>query len=190
MHNTIETVIIGSGFSGLLAAIRLQKKHCNDFVLLERNSEARRNLAGQTRSRGGHSTEPLLHLLYCLPVQEDLFPKVSCSNIRTMSSNRFGLRKQARTNQTVTRLTYDESACCGAWRLHLLLRCRHQWRAGESDTPSIKGAETFKGPKFHAGQWITRHEGKRVAVIGSDVRTAQIVPAIAEKVSRPTCLDG
>ena len=34
-----ETVIIGSGFSGLLAAIRLQKKRCNDFVLLERSSE-------------------------------------------------------------------------------------------------------------------------------------------------------
>ena len=30
----VETVIIGTGFSGLLAAIRLQKKRCNDFVLL------------------------------------------------------------------------------------------------------------------------------------------------------------
>ena len=35
----VETVIIGSGFSGLLAAIRLQKKGCEDFVLLERSSE-------------------------------------------------------------------------------------------------------------------------------------------------------
>ena len=34
-----ETVIIGTGFSGLLAAIRLQKNRCNDFVLLERSSE-------------------------------------------------------------------------------------------------------------------------------------------------------
>ena len=34
-----ETVIIGSGFSGLLAAIRLQKKGFNDFVLLERSPE-------------------------------------------------------------------------------------------------------------------------------------------------------
>ena len=31
-----ETVIIGTGFSGLLAAIGLQKKNSNDFVLLER----------------------------------------------------------------------------------------------------------------------------------------------------------
>ncbi len=34
-----ETVIIGAGFSGLLAAIRLQKAHVDDFILLERNSE-------------------------------------------------------------------------------------------------------------------------------------------------------
>ncbi|MDQ6969287.1 MAG: NAD(P)-binding protein [Mariprofundus sp.] len=34
-----ETVIIGTGFSGLLAAIRLQKKGFNDFVLLERSAE-------------------------------------------------------------------------------------------------------------------------------------------------------
>lgn len=33
-----ETVIIGTGFSGLLAAIGLQKKDC-DFVLLERSAE-------------------------------------------------------------------------------------------------------------------------------------------------------
>jgi len=31
----VETVIIGSGFSGLLAAIRLQKKRFDDFILLE-----------------------------------------------------------------------------------------------------------------------------------------------------------
>jgi len=34
-----ETVIIGSGFSGLLAAVRLQKKKSNDFIILERSQE-------------------------------------------------------------------------------------------------------------------------------------------------------
>jgi cation diffusion facilitator CzcD-associated flavoprotein CzcO len=36
-----ETVIIGTGLSWLLAATRLQKRRCNDFVLLERNAEPR-----------------------------------------------------------------------------------------------------------------------------------------------------
>jgi cation diffusion facilitator CzcD-associated flavoprotein CzcO len=58
--------------------------------------------------------------------------------------------------------------------------------------PNIKGAETFKGPKFHAGQWdhSVSYEGKRVAVIGSGCSGAQIVPAIADKVSRLTLLMG
>ena len=34
-----ETMIIGAGFSGLLAAIRLKKNNLNDFVLLERGSD-------------------------------------------------------------------------------------------------------------------------------------------------------
>lgn len=36
---SFETVIIGSGFSGLLAAVRLQKKGFNDFIMLERSPE-------------------------------------------------------------------------------------------------------------------------------------------------------
>jgi len=34
-----EIMIIGTGFSGLLAAIRLKKNNLNDFVLLERGSD-------------------------------------------------------------------------------------------------------------------------------------------------------
>ena len=36
---SFETLIIGTGLSGLLAAIRLKKKNLDDFVLLERNSD-------------------------------------------------------------------------------------------------------------------------------------------------------
>jgi cation diffusion facilitator CzcD-associated flavoprotein CzcO len=34
-----ETLIIGTGFSGLLAARRLKKNNPDDFVLLERGSD-------------------------------------------------------------------------------------------------------------------------------------------------------
>jgi cation diffusion facilitator CzcD-associated flavoprotein CzcO len=59
-------------------------------------------------------------------------------------------------------------------------------------TPAIEGAETFEGPMFHSGQWdhSVRYEGKRVGVIGSGCSAAQIVPAIAGKVSRLTLFMG
>ena len=58
--------------------------------------------------------------------------------------------------------------------------------------PDIQGADTFKGPIFHAGHWdhSVALEGKRVGVIGSGCSAAQIVPAIAGKVSRLTLFMG
>ena len=52
--------------------------------------------------------------------------------------------------------------------------------------PDIKGAESFEGSTFHAGHWdhTVDYEGKRVGVIGSGCSAAQIVPAIAGKVSK------
>ena len=195
-----ETVIIGTGFSGLLAAIRLQKKHCNDFVLLERNSE----LGGtwQVNSYPGAEVD-IPTSLYSIsfiayPFKKTFSPQSELLEYTNHIIEKFGLRKQAKTNQTVTRLTYDERACL--WHV--------ETESGESysarfviDTsgvlanphiPNIKGAETFKGPKFHAGQWdhSVSYEGKRVAVIGSGCSGAQIVPAIADKVSRLTLLMG
>ena len=80
-----ETVIIGTGFSGLLAAIRLQKRQCNDFVLLERNSE----LGGtwQANSYPGAEVDvpdqPLLHLVsYPFRSGNPLPRKVNCSHTR------------------------------------------------------------------------------------------------------------
>jgi cation diffusion facilitator CzcD-associated flavoprotein CzcO len=195
-----ETVIIGTGFSGLLAAIRLQKRHCNDFVLLERNPE----LGGtwQVNSYPGAEVD-IPTSLYSIsfiayPFRKTFSPQSELLEYTNHVIDKFGLRRQAIANQAVTRLTFDESACL--WRV--------ETESGESYSarfvidssgvlanphiPNIKGADTFKGPKFHAGQWdhSVSYEGKRVAVIGSGCSGAQIVPAIAGKVSRLTLLMG
>ena len=105
-----ETVIIGTGFSGLLAAIRLQKKHCNDFVLLERSSE----LGGtwQVNSYPGAEVD-VPTSLYCIsfipyPFKKSFAPQSELLAYTNHVIDSFGLRKHARTNQTVTRLVFDE----------------------------------------------------------------------------------
>jgi len=195
-----ETVIIGTGFSGLLAAIQLQKKHCNDFVLLERNPE----LGGtwQVNSYPGAEVD-IPTSLYSIsfipfPFRKTFSPQSELLEYTNHIIDRFGLRKHAKTNQTVTRLTYDESACL--W--HVETRSGERYRArfvidtsgvlANPHIPNIKGAENFKGPMFHAGHWddSVSYEGKRVGVIGSGCSGAQIVPAIADKVSRLTLFMG
>ena len=195
-----ETVIIGTGFSGLLAAIRLQKRHCNDFVLLERSPE----LGGtwQVNSYPGAEVD-IPTSLYSIsfiayPFRKTFAPQSELLEYTNHVIEKFGLRKHARTNQTVTTLTYDESACL--WRVETASGERYSARfvidtsgvLANPHIPNIKGAETFEGSKFHAGQWdhSVSYEGKRVAVIGSGCSGAQIVPAIADKVSRLTLLMG
>jgi len=196
----VETVIIGSGFSGLLAAIRLQKKGCEDFVLLERSSE----LGGtwQANSYPGAEVD-IPTSLYCIsfipyPFKKSFAPQSELLAYTNHIIEKFGLRRHARINQTVARLVFDEHELL--WYV--------QTESGESysarfviDTsgvlanphvPRINGADTFKGPIFHSGRWdhSVAYEGKRVAVIGSGCSAAQIVPAIAGKVSRLTLFMG
>ena len=195
-----ETVIIGTGFSGLLAAIRLQKKRCNDFVLLERSAE----LGGtwQANSYPGAEVD-IPTSLYCIsfipyPFSKTFSPQSELLAYTNHIIDGFGLRKHARTNQTVTRLAFDEREFL--WRVETASGDRYTARfvidtsgvLANPHTPRIEGAETFKGPQFHSGRWdhSVVYEGKRVGVIGSGCSAAQIVPAIAGKVSRLTLFMG
>ncbi len=195
-----ETVIIGSGFSGLLAAIRLQKKRCNDFVLLERSAE----LGGtwQVNSYPGAEVD-IPTSLYSIsfipyPFKKTFAPQSELLAYTNHIIDKFNLRKKTKTNQSVTRLTYDENSCL--WHVETESGERFNARfiidtsgvLANPHTPNIKGAETFEGSKFHSGHWdhTVAYEGKRVGVIGSGCSAAQIVPAIADKVSRLTLFMG
>ncbi|WP_231288353.1 flavin-containing monooxygenase [Mariprofundus ferrooxydans] len=196
----VETVIIGSGFSGLLAAIRLQQQHCHDFILLERSAE----LGGtwQINTYPGAEVD-IPTSLYSIsfipyPFKKTFAPQSELLAYMNHIIEKFDLRKQAKTNQTVTKLTYDESE--SLWRVETASGERYNARfiidtsgvLANPHIPDIKGAKTFKGAKFHAGHWdhSVSYEGKRVGVIGSGCSGAQIVPAIADKVSRLTLFMG
>lgn len=195
-----ETVIIGTGFSGLLSAIRLQQKNFNDFVLLERDAE----LGGTWRVNSYPGAEvdiPTgLYSLSCAPYafKKTYAPQSELLAYTNHIIDTFDLRKRARTNQTVTQLTYDEAA--SLWHVETESGERYSARfiidgsgvLANPHIPNIEGADTFEGAKFHSAQWdhSVSYEGKRVGVIGSGCSGAQIVPAMADKVERLTLFMG
>lgn len=191
---TVETVIIGTGFSGLLAAIRLQKKQCNDFVLLERSTE----LGGtwQVNSYPGAEVD-VPTSLYCIsfipyPFSKSFAPQGELLAYTNHIIDKFGLRKHARTRQAVRRIAFDDRE----FRWDVETESGERYRArfvidtsgvlANPHIPGIEGADDFKGPIFHSGQWdhAVDYKAKRVGVIGSGCSAAQIVPAIAGEVSR------
>jgi len=189
-----ETVIIGTGFSGLMTAVRLQKKCCNNFVLLERSAE----LGGtwQVNSYPGAEVD-IPTSLYSIsfiayPFKKTFAPQSELLAYTNHIIDKFSLRKKAKTNQTVIKLNYDENACL--WYVETESGERYSARfiidtsgvLANPHIPNIKGAAAFEGSIFHAGHWdhTVAYEGKRVGVIGSGCSAAQIVPAIAGKVSR------
>ena len=195
-----ETVIIGTGFSGLLAAIRLQKKGCNDFLMLERSPE----MGGtwQINSYPGAEVD-IPTSLYSIsfvpyPFKKTFAPQSELLAYTNHIIDKFEIRKYTKTNQTVSKLIYNESE--SLWHVETESGDRYSARfvidtsgvLANPHIPNIEGAETFKGTKFHAGHWdhSIPYEGKRVGVIGSGCSGAQIVPAIADKVSRLTLFIG
>jgi cation diffusion facilitator CzcD-associated flavoprotein CzcO len=196
----VETVIIGTGFSGLLAAIRLKQQHLDDFVLLERSSE----LGGTWRDNAYPGAEVDVPTgLYSLsfvpyPFSKRYAPQSELLAYTHHIVDRFQLREHARTNQAVTRLTWDESRC--VWHVEVASGERYVARfvidtsgvLANPRTPCIEGAETFQGTSFHTAQWNhdVPYAGKRVGVIGSGCSAAQVVPAIAGQVARLTVFMG
>ncbi len=111
---------------------------------------------------------------------------------------KFGIRKHTKTNQAVTRLTYDEGK--SLWDVETESGERYCARfvidtsgvLANPHLPCIEGADTFQGTQFHTARWdhTVPHAGKRVGVIGSGCSAAQVVPAIAGQVDRLTVFMG
>jgi cation diffusion facilitator CzcD-associated flavoprotein CzcO len=150
----VETVIIGSGFSGLLAAIGLQRRHCNDFVLLERSAE----LGGtwQVNSYPGAEVDVPTSLysisFVAFPFTKTFAPQRELLAYTNHVIERFGLRRHAITNQCVRTLRYDEGE--SLWRVETVSGERYAARfvidasgvLANPHVPAIPGADSFQGP--------------------------------------------
>jgi cation diffusion facilitator CzcD-associated flavoprotein CzcO len=190
-----DAVIVGSGFSGLCMAIKMQQAGMS-YVLLE-----------QAQSIGGtwrDNTYPgaacdVPSNLYCFSFAQN--PKWSRTypqqaEIQTYMNDcadQFSIWKNIQFNKTVTCARFD--AVQKIWRVEV----NEGAEAFEAKTlimgvgglsrpqmPAIKGIESFAGELFHTARW--RHDinlaGKRVGIVGTGASAIQIVPEIADKVQQ------
>ena len=188
---TFDVLIVGAGFSGLGAAIRLQQAGVTNVVIVERGDD----IGGTWRDNqypGAACDIP--SNLYSYSFAQNPSWSRGYSGAKEIQAyiqsvaDRFKLRGQIRLNHNVVSMTFDESD--GAWNVHTenhgVLRARSvvmaQGPLSNASLPNIRGIETFEGKKIHSARWDHDYDlsGKRVAVIGTGASSIQIVPELVK----------
>lgn len=190
-----EVVIVGSGFSGLGAAIALQKMGIDDFVILEREDR----LGGtwvQHDYPGLEVDMPFFIYSYPFEMKPDwsqVYPTGRELREYTLEvAEKYDLVRRTRCATAVASAAWDDEAV--AWRVTLesgeQLVSRYMVNATGllvlPKMPEIDGIESFEGQLIHSSRWDPELDlsGQRVAVIGTGATSIQIVPAIADDTER------
>jgi cation diffusion facilitator CzcD-associated flavoprotein CzcO len=184
-----RVLIVGAGFSGIGAAMRLRRAGIDDFVVLERAKE----IGGTWR--------------------DNVYPGCRCDVPSSVYSFSFGppwdwsrtygsgpeiheylggcirrdrLEPHLSLGEAVRELHWEEEA--GHWRVETDRGVRTArvvvmatGALSEPAVPRLAGIRSFSGRAFHSSRWedAVALDGARVAVVGSGASAVQIVPAIA-----------
>lgn len=191
----IRTVIIvGSGFSGIVAAINLKKQGIDDFVLLERRAFVGGTWAQNTYPGAAVDVQSPLYCIEDNPYDwSQMFAtgdELQRYTNHVIDSH--GLREKTLTEHTVEKLEWNDAERC--WLIHVAGKAPMAARfvinaSGALSNPAIPGFEgrdSFAGAAFHTNAWDHGCDlrGKRVAVVGSGASAAQVIPAIAPEVAK------
>ncbi len=186
--------IIGTGFSGIAAGVRLLEDGESDFVLYERSNE----VGGTWRDNSypGCACDVPSHL-YSFSFAPNphwsraFSPQPEIQAYLKRVAEDHGVTPKVRFDHNLNEAAWDGET--GRWRLDT----SHGPRTAEvlisavgglsePATPGFPGLESFEGPAFHSAAWD--HEidltGKRVAVIGTGASAIQFVPEIQPEVAR------
>ncbi len=189
----IDVAIVGAGFGGLGAAVRLREAGVTNLLVLERAKD----LGGTWRDNAYPGCR--------CDVGSDLYsfsfaPNPNWSNtysyqaeiwryLRDVAASH-GLEDVIRYDHAVTDVAFDEAT--SLWRLEtsqgaVLARTvvLAVGALAEPRRPDIDGLDRFAGPVVHTSAWdpAVEYAGRRVGVIGTGASAIQVVPRLAQTAS-------
>ncbi|MDI1477686.1 NAD(P)/FAD-dependent oxidoreductase [Polyangium sp. y55x31] len=195
---TIDVLIVGGGFGGMLAAVRLRQAGVDSFRIVEKGGDFGgtwywNRYPGAACDVESYIYMPLLEETGYIPTEKyakatEIF--AHCQRI----GRHFDLYKAALFQTEVEQMDWDESA--RRWIVTTSrgdkLAARFVVIAGgilhKAKLPGIPGIETFKGHSFHTSRWdyaytggspsgnMTRLADKRVGIIGTGATAVQAIP--------------
>lgn len=189
--HTYAALIVGAGFTGIGAAIKLARAGVEDIVVLER-ADAVGGTWRDARYPGAACDIPSLLYSFSFvanPAWSRAYSPAGeiCQHIEEMA-DRFDVRRRIRFGHHVSGLSFDEKA--GVWTATV---GRRRFRARtvvlasgplpDSSFPDIRGLNSYAGHKIHSARWDDNYDftGKRVAVIGTGASAIQIIPELVKQ---------
>ena len=188
----VGVLIIGAGFSGLGAAIALQKDGYTDFLVVERGN----NVGGTWRvnTYPGAACDVPSHLYsysfapnrkwtrsYSKQPEIEAYIRQVARQHQVLDRHRFGCEvHEVRWNAQEARWHVSTSA--GTFTANFVVSAVGPLT--EPALPDIDGLDDFEGEIFHSARWNHDFDltGKRVAVIGTGASAIQIIPELAKTV--------
>ncbi|XOV89184.1 MAG: flavin-containing monooxygenase [Pseudomonadota bacterium] len=194
----IEVAVIGSGFSGLMAAARLKERGVTDFRIIEAGGDFGgtwywNRYPGAQCDIESYCYLPLLEETGYMPKEKYSYAPEIFEHTRRIGAY-FGLYDNAifQTRVTEVRWIEDEQR----WQVTTQRGDRIMARfviqatgpANRPKLPGIPGIKDFKGHTFHTSRWDYRYTGgdhtggltgladKRIAIIGTGATAIQCVP--------------
>ncbi|MBC9716834.1 NAD(P)/FAD-dependent oxidoreductase [Streptomyces sp. TRM66268-LWL] len=195
-HEHVRVAVVGSGFGGLGAAVRLRREGVTDFVILERSG----SVGGTWRDNSypGCACDVPSHLYSFSFAPNPEWPRTFSGqeHIRAYLehvTDTFGLRPHIRLDSEAKhmrwdaeRLLWEIETSSGTLTADVVVSATGP--LSDPKIPDIAGIDTFEGKIFHSAQWDHDYDlrGKRVAMIGTGASAIQIVPEIQKEVGRLT----
>jgi cation diffusion facilitator CzcD-associated flavoprotein CzcO len=192
-----EAVVIGAGFSGIGAAIKLGDAGVSDYLVIEEGDGV--GGAWHWNTYPGIGVDiPSFSYQFSFEKRSD-WSRVYASGRELKAYaeqcvDKYGVRPHLRLNTRVTEARFDEVE--HVWRLSLdggeeiatRFVITAQGALSQPQLPDIEGLDDFSGVKMHSARWDHSQslDGKRVAVIGTGCSAVQIVPTIAPVVEHLT----
>lgn len=188
-----EVVVVGAGFSGIGAAIKLDEAGFADYVVLEQSDGV--GGAWHANTYPGVAVD-IPSFSYSFSFEQSsrwsrvYAPGVELKAYAEHCVDKYGIRSRIRLNTKIVDAVFDEAE--HLWRLTTgdggRLTARYVVGAcgvlTQPKRPDIPGLDTFAGTTMHTARWDHGQDltGRRVAVVGTGASALQLIPEIAPAV--------
>ncbi|MDO9408116.1 NAD(P)/FAD-dependent oxidoreductase [Patulibacter sp.] len=190
-RRTRRVAIVGTGFSGIGAAVALRRAGHDRIALFERGDDVGGVWARNTYP-GAACDVPSYVYSFSFAQRRDwsrpCSPQSEVHAYLRRVAHDHGVLDDVHLDTEIVDATWDEQTC--EWTLRaadgrefvadvLVPACGQLTRPAVPDVP---GAERFGGPVFHSAEWDHDVDlaGRRVAVVGTGASAVQFVPPVAE----------